>query len=172
MLPTSTQLMNGHDTSAETAYNAFVGWENTSDDNPMVSALYSVENVDAVSRAITSALTGVHPENKKIIVPNETIIQMLSNIYLNGTRPNIGDIHSRFIVPQNQPRCDLRSINNQTINILVRAIKDEFQVTENNKRLSIWSTVYGDFNEQGLRAHAPIKIRRRHPQYMAFNMNY
>ena len=31
---------------------------------------------------------------------------------------------------------------------------------------------YGDFNKEGLRAYPPIKLRNKHPQYMAFNMNY
>lgn len=172
MLPTSSQLSNYHDTGLENAYNAFVGWSNTSDNDMFLCALYSASNIDSLSKAITEALQGVHPENKRIIVPNDIIVQMLSNVYRNGTRPNIGDIHSRYIVPQNEPRCDIRSINNQTINIIVRSIKDEFEVTENNKRLSVWSTLYGDFNKEGLRSHPPIKIRRRHPQYMAFNMNY
>ena len=43
---------------------------------------------------------------------------------------------------------------------------------EENHKLSVWNTIYGEFNEKGLRAHPPIKIRKKHPQYMAFNMNY
>ena len=43
---------------------------------------------------------------------------------------------------------------------------------EANKKLTIWNTVYGDFNKEGLRGHSQIKIREKHPQYMAFNMNY
>ena len=41
-----------------------------------------------------------------------------------------------------------------------------------NNTLDIWNTVYGDFNKAGLRAHPKIKLREKHPQYMAFNMNY
>ena len=38
---------------------------------------------------------------------------------------------------------------------------------------NIWTgTLYGDFNKAGLRRHPKIKLRERHPQYMAFNMNY
>ena len=35
---------------------------------------------------------------------------------------------------------------------------------ENNKKLTIWTTVFGDFNSHGLRSHAPIKLRERKPQ--------
>ena len=51
-------------------------------------------------------------------------------------------------------------------------LKTQFEVEANNKKLTIWNSLYGDFNDQGLRAHPPIKIRKKHGQYMAFNMKY
>jgi len=51
-------------------------------------------------------------------------------------------------------------------------IKNQMEMEQANKKLTVWTTLLGDFNKEGLRAHAPIKLRRRHPQYMAFNMNY
>jgi hypothetical protein len=75
-------------------------------------------------------------------------------------------------VPQAQARCDMRSIINQTINIITSQIRNEMEMAQNNKKLTVWTTLLGDFNKEGLRSHAPIKIRRKHPQYMAFNMNY
>jgi len=171
-LPSWSQLQNYKNTSYDTSYNAFVGWENTIAGDCMVNTLFSEQNIMSLQNAIKDALHGVDPTGKNIIVTPEQITGVLSTTYRNSTRPNIGDIHSRFIVPQNEPRCDLRSINNQTMNIIIRTIRDEIETAENNKKLSIWSTVYGDFNKEGLRAHPPIKIRRKHPQYMAFNMKY
>jgi len=171
-LPSWSQLQNYKNTSYDTSYNAFVGWENTIAGDCMVNTLFSEQNIMSLQNAIKDALHGVDPTGKSIIVTPEQITGVLSTTYRNSTRPNIGDIHSRFIVPQNEPRCDLRSINNQTMNIIIRTIRDEIETAENNKKLSIWSTVYGDFNKEGLRAHPPIKIRRKHPQYMAFNMKY
>jgi hypothetical protein len=43
---------------------------------------------------------------------------------------------------------------------------------ENNKKLTIWTTVLGDFNEHGLRSYAPIKIRENNINKVRFNMNY
>jgi hypothetical protein len=43
---------------------------------------------------------------------------------------------------------------------------------ECNSKLSAWTTILGDFNEHGLRRHAPIKLREKRPMPMAFNMNY
>jgi hypothetical protein len=171
-LPTWTELQNYRENPNNSAYNAFVGWENTSAGDCGYDTLFSGENIQAISEAVSRALEGVDPQQKTIVVAPDRIVQVLSNMYQNSTRPQIGDIHSRYIIPQAQPRCDLRSVINQTINVIVRSIRDEIETTENNKKLSVWSTVYGDFNKEGLRAHGPIKIRRKHPQYMAFHMKY
>lgn len=149
-----------------------VGWDITSEGNEKVAFLFSQKNLDYLSETISDALTGVDPQDRRIIVPHDKICNVLNSVYRNGTRPNVGDIHSRYIVSSIQTRNDLRDINNQTIGIIVSAIKDEVETTENNKRLTVWNTLYGDFNQAGLRQHPIIKIRKRHPQYMAFNMNY
>jgi NAD-dependent SIR2 family protein deacetylase len=171
-LPTYSGLQNYHDTYAEQNYMAHVGWSNTSDDDKGLQLLLSVENIENLSRVITQQLSNIDPLHRRIGVTNEEIASVLSSIYRNGTRSNIGDIYSRYIIPQSEPRCDLRTICNQTIQVIVSTIRDEIETIEKNKKLTVWNTLYGDFNKQGLRAHAPIKIRRKHPQYMAFNMKY
>jgi hypothetical protein len=151
---------------------ANVGWEETSAGNCELNSMYSEPQLEAMSKAITKLLEGVDPENRPIIVSNENIASVMSNVYRFGTRTNIGDIYSRFIVPQAEARNDMRTIMNQTINIIVGNIKNQMEMEQANKKLTVWTTLLGDFNKEGLRAHAPIKLRRRHPQYMAFNMNY
>jgi len=168
-LPNWTTLNN---TSYNGNYMANVGWEQTSSGNCELNSLYSDAVLDSISQTITRALDGVDPQGKKLYVSKENIASVISNVYRFGTRQNIGDIHSRFIVPQAEPRCDMRSIINQTINIIVNNIKDQMEMEQNNKKLTVWTTLLGDFNKEGLRFHPPIKIRRKHPQYMAFNMNY
>ena len=52
-------------------------------------------------------------------------------------------------------------------------LKNTIEIEQCNNKLDIWNgTLYGDFNKAGLRRHPKIKLRERHPQYMAFNMNY
>lgn len=150
----------------------YVGWDHTIDDNEKYAFIFSQKNMDYLSATISDALRGVDPQNRKIIIPDDKIANVLSTVYKYGTRTNVGDIHSRYIVGPIETRNDIKDINNQTINIIVSAIRDEVEMTENNKNLSTWVQIYGDFNKNGLRAHAPIKIRKRHPMYMAFNMNY
>lgn len=150
----------------------YVGWDHTVEDNEKYAFIFSQKNMDYLSSTISDALRGVDPQNRRIIIPDDKIANVLSTVYKYGTRANIGDIHGRFIVGSIETRNDIKDINNQTINIIVSAIRDEVEMTENNKTLSTWVQLYGDFNKNGLRAHAPIKIRRRTPQRMMFNMNY
>ena len=171
-LPSYSELNNYLDTSHDFGYQSFVCWENTSANNAGLKFLYSVENLTNLQKIITKSLTGVHPEGKDIIVPIENIANALSNIYQNANRTQIGDIYSRYIIPQATPRNDIETINKQTIQVIVNMLRVQFETEENNKKLTVWNTVYGDFNKEGLRAHPPIKLRNRHPQYMAFNMNY
>jgi hypothetical protein len=150
-----------------------VGWDLTKEDNAKYAFVFSQENMDYLSATISDALRGVDPQNRKIIIPDDKIANVLSTVYKYATRANIGDIHSRFIVGPTETRNDIKNINNQTINIIVSAIRDEVEMAEQNKTLSVWDqSLLGDFNRQGIRAHAPIKIRKRTPQRMAFNMNY
>jgi len=142
------------------------------DQDPNLVYLLSFENINTMSQQITKALDGVDPLGRKIIISPEQIASMVSSVYRFGTRPNIGDIHSRYIIPPSQSRCDIRSIINQTLNIIITQIRDQVEMETNNKKLTIWTTLLGDFNSHGLRSHAPLKIKHKHPQYMAFNMNY
>lgn len=171
-LLTWSNLQNTNETPYNSSYMAYVGWQNTSNDDPTITYLFSEANLMALQAQIAHALQGVEPQGREIRVTLPRIAEVLSNMYQNATRTRVGDIYSRYIVPQDQNRCDVREINNLTINVIVRAVKDEYETIANNQRLTVWSTLLGDFNKEGLRSHPPIKIRRRHPQYMAFNMNY
>jgi hypothetical protein len=84
----------------------------------------------------------------------------------------VGDIFSRYQVVEESGRDDYRDMIARTIEISVSQIRTQLEMEENNNKLSIWNTVLGDFNENGLRSHAPIKTRKRKPDSMLFNMNY
>jgi len=150
----------------------FVGWDTTVRGDEKVAFIFSRENIDYLSSAISEALQGLDPEGRTIVIPDDKICNVLNSVYRSGTRPNVGDMYTRYNIPSIQTRNDIRDMNNQTIGIIVSYIKNEIEMTENNKKLTVWNTLYGDFNKEGLRAHPPIKIRKRHGQYMAFNMNY
>lgn len=158
--------------SADQNFLSHVGWDYTSSNSSVLNYLFSDSTLNLLSSQITQALRGVDPQGRNIIIPHDKIANVLSSVYSFGTRTNIGDIYTHDTIPSIENRNDVRNILNQTINIIVSSIKDEIEVIEQNKKLSVWTTVLGDFNDHGLRSYAPIKIRERHPQYMAFNMNY
>lgn len=156
----------------DTDFQAHVGWEQTSSDSEALAYLFADSTLNVISNQISDALRGVDPQGRRIIIPVDKISNVLSSVYRFGTRTDIGAIYSKDTIPNIEERNDIRNFINQTITIVVSAIRDEIEMTENNKKLSIWDTVLGDFNSQGLRQHPPIKLRNKHPQYMAFNMNY
>ena len=151
---------------------AFVGYEQNAAQMPLTQFLFSKENLDALSTIITDVCRDLDEQGRDIVVPPTTIAGVLSSVLRNGTRTHVGDIFTRYTIPQAHARNDADNINLQTINIITSTVRNEFETVRNNKRLSVWNTVLGDFNQQGLRAYPPIKIRERAPQRMMFNMNY
>ncbi len=147
---------------------AFVGYE----DNIAIRQLFSIENLNKISNKITQLLTGVEPSGRPIQVPKDTISSVLSNIYMNFNAISTGDIYSRYIVPSNQPQNTIAYITDQAIEVIVSSVRADYQMRETNSKLTAWTTVLGDFNEQGLRSHSIIKIQEKRPNPMEFNMNY
>jgi len=151
----------------------YVGW-NTS--GAIYSSCYSKfmsdETVHIISCKLTELLAGVDPNNRPIKVSNRVIYHMMGQIY-NSFRPATGDIYGRYNVPNGMgPVSYVQSMIDQTIEVIFSTIRSEKAMEECNSKLSVWTTILGDFNEHGLRQHAPIKIQEKRPQPMQFNMNY
>lgn len=149
--------------------NGYVGWSGTQSIN--YEYLFSNEMLSFLQSKITELLQGVDDANRPIIVPIENIRSVLYQCY-DSFVPNAGDIYSRYIIDKDQPRNDIRDIVDRAVNIIVTQIRNEIETIRNNRRLSIWSTLYGDFNKQGLRQHSVIKVRKRGPERFQFNMRY
>lgn len=138
-----------------------------------VNYLFSQENIKEMSRKISSILEGVDPLNRKIIVPDETIISVLNSVYQNFT-PNVGSIYGRYNMAPLELDID-NSTNNimyQTIEIIVSDVKNNIGMEEENSALSVWTTVLGDFNEHGLMQHPKIKLKNKRPTAGLFHMHY
>ena len=140
--------------------------------NECENILFKPETIRQISNKLTYLLRGVDPDGKKIIVTDDVIYNTLSGVFANY-RPVVGDIYSRFQIMNNElERNDVQDMINQTIQIIYVYLRNEIAMEENNKKLTIWTTIYGDFNKHGLRQTPPIKVRRRRPDPMLFNMNY
>jgi hypothetical protein len=155
---------------ATNADRKFIGWDTSR--NESFTTLFNKDNVAVYQSRITELLQGVEPTGRPIIVPIDTILSVLYQCY-ESNRPQVGDIYSRYIQAEyTVSRDDLSDIVNRAMNIIVSTIRTEYGVLECNKRLTVWNTVLGEFNKEGLRSHSQIKLRRKRPEPMQFNMNY
>ena len=153
-------------------YYRFVGWEFTQQNNPSYSALFNKKTVIDIQAKLATLLQGVDRYNRPIIVSEENICNIMSEVF-STYRPPTGDIHSRYIVPSGFGEQNMvADIIDKTIQVIFNTVKNELLIEQNNEKLTIWTTVYGDFNTHGLRQHAPIKTQNKHPDRMQFNMNY
>lgn len=151
-------------------YYRYVGW---SESNNCIKDYFKLQTVETISKKISDLLQGVDPSGKRIVVPNSTIYSVLSQIY-NSYRPPTGDIYGRYNVPTDTPENYVQDLIDQTIEVIVVDVKNNIGVDEANSKLSIWNTVYGDFNNCGLRQFPPIKIREKNTNFrgMVQFMNY
>jgi len=149
----------------------YVGWDYTSQ-NQGIEALFCPSTIAKISATITELLEGVEKDGKSIIVTDKVICNVLSSIVANQSRGTIGDIHSRYIIPQKEPGYYTTSIIDRTIETIVSYVKSEEGMLETNQSLSIWNSILGGQNKLGLLPHSKIKLQEKHPQHMAFHMNY
>lgn len=153
-------------------YLKYVGWKNTVQDNGGYAQLFTRENLERMQKKITELLEGVDRNGRNIIVPLDKIAHIVTQV-LNSNNPIVGDIYTRYIIQGiEEYRNDVRDIIDRSINIIVSQVRDTLEVEQNNKELTVWTTVYGDFNEHSLRQHPPIKLKKRRSDRMFFNMNY
>jgi hypothetical protein len=144
----------------------------TEDGNPCIQKYFSNNTVQTIKKKVTELTLGVDPQNRPIVVSDDVICNLMSEIY-NSFRPATGDIFTRYIIPSGTTSVSyVNDMINQVIEVLVSNIKNTTMMDENNKKLTVWTTVLGDFNEHNLRSHSVIKVRNKRPAPFQFNMNY
>ena len=155
---------------ADYNYIRHPGWK---EGNICIRKYFSPQITRIISRKITQLLQGVDKENRPIIVPDDTIHNVLNNVY-TAYRPPTKDIYGRYNIPTYNPENDVQNMIDQTIEIITSDVRANLGMQQCNEALSAWTTVFGDFNEHGLRQHAPIKIRERNTSHrgMVSFMNY
>ncbi len=134
--------------------------------------LYTKKSVTFIQKKVSEYLIGVDSKNRTIIPSEKIVISVIFCIKKNYRPKEIGDIYGRFLVIDDNYRNDYDAIIDQAISILVRNISTELGMEEHNSKLSIWTTVLGDFNEHGLRSHSTIKIRNKRPDPYLISMRY
>ena len=140
-------------------------------DNKCIQEYFNNKTVKTIQRKVTELTLGVDPQNRPFKVTDRVICSLMSQIY-ESFRPSTGDIHSRYIVPGYGQQNYVNDMINQVIEIIVSDIKINVETDENNKKLTAWTTVLGDFNKHNLRGHSIIKVQNKRPASFQFNMNY
>jgi hypothetical protein len=148
-------------------YIKYVGYNQSS----CIKEFYSKHNVDKISQKITELLEGVDKNNRSILVPDKTIYSVMNSV-CDNFMPETGDIYTRYNIASSSPVNDIQRMIDETINIITTDVKVNLGMDECNSKLSIWTTILGDFNKHGLRSHGPIKLKMNRGKQMAFNMNY
>jgi len=151
--------------------NQYVGWEQQVNWNPFLSKLFSKYTVNVIQKKTSEYLEGLDDQGRTIIPSDKVVETALFGVFQNH-RPATGDIYGKYTVNNDNSRDDYTYIVDQTISLLVRGIRNDIEMTQNNSKLTIWTTVLGDFNEHGLRQYAPIKLRNKRPDPMLFHMRY
>ncbi len=146
-----------------------VGWDHTRDASELANQIFCPANVTRVSKRITETLRGVREAD--IVVPDKTIRDVLSSFFEQGTRTALGDVYTKDHTDLTQNY--FNDVVSQTITVISNQIRNEFEVQDINRKLNRWdATVLGEGNKLGLRQHAPLKIREKHPAMGQFMMNY
>jgi hypothetical protein len=143
-----------------------VGYQNT---NAAIEGFFSLETAKLISLKVTELLRDFYPAG--IIVPCERVVEVMNDIY-RAYRPSTGDIFTRYNISSNENNNMVDEMINQVIQVIASNIKNSLQTEQQNSKLDNWVVLFGDFNEWGLRQHAPIKTRNKKPKTMLFNMNY
>lgn len=138
--------------------------------NDLSVLFFTEKNIQIISQAVTDLTRNVDLYKRPIVVPRERIKDVMDNVYLNY-RPQVHDIYTKYHMDPNNDN-DVDRMLRQVIDIIVSTVRNTLTIENNNARLTKWATLRGDFNQWGLRSHAPIKLKKRRPTTFQFNMNY
>ena len=147
----------------------YVGWKQSEQDFDKV--FFSIDTVNKISDRLKELLKCLRKDCRPIIVTNKVISHMMSEVFRKN-RPQLGDMYTMFTIPPEKFRNDLETMSDMVVEIIFNTIKTEYEIEQNNKGLTIWTSVLGDFNKHGLRQFSKIKINEKNINKVRFNMNY
>jgi hypothetical protein len=155
------------------AFTQYVGYTGGLSDI-IVNEYFTPRTVAYISAKVSGLLKGILPDGRNIVIADKVICSVMSNIYENSMPSRVGDIYSRYNIPSGETEGYISNLVSQCIQAISSDTRNYLEMEEQNKKLSIWDTVLGDFNQHGLRAHAPIKIREKNTNHrgMVGFMNY
>ncbi len=146
------------------AQQKYINWDTLSR-TPELKFLYSKDTCQWCQEQIRLALKEMYPERPSVLVTEPVIQGLLFSVFEDHKQNfrRVGDIYTRYIQPIELQRNDVQEILEKVVRTAVNQIRTEWQTIENNQKLTVWNTLYGEHNPEGLRAHPTIKINHRRP---------
>lgn len=133
--------------------------------NDYINNYFSQNNVNFISKKVTELLKGLDEYGRDIVVTDRRILEVMNTVYRLYT-PAIGFDQRRTVEKY------ISDMIGQCIRRIVDDVSYTIGYAQCQSKKTIWTTVLGDFNAEGLRSHAPIKLRNKRPNSFEFNMNY
>ena len=98
------------------------------DDSDIISKqFFSKKTIDVISKKCSELLMGVDPKNRKIIIPDKTICEVMSSVK-ESYRPSTGCIHSRYTVPVKNNLDVIQDMSNEVIEIITSDVKNNIGI--------------------------------------------
>jgi hypothetical protein len=163
------ELYNAEGNLYDLNFQRYVGWQVT--ESEFDRKFFSKETVAYINSKLFSLLKCLRKDGRPIVVNSDVIINVMSTAY-ETYRPQLGNGYFMYTQPQETPRNDFETLTDIVIEIVYNNIKTEYEMQEENKKLTIWNSVLGDFNQHGLRQHSILKINDNNINKVRFNMNY
>jgi hypothetical protein len=147
----------------------FIGWQQS--EQGFDKVFFSMKNLRSISERLKDLLKCLRKDGRPMIVADRVIAHVMSEVF-NKNRPQLGDMYTMLIIPAAEQRDDLKTMNDMVVQIIFNNIKTEYEMEENNRGLTVWTTVLGDFNKHGLRQYTDMKLNEKNINKVRFNMNY
>lgn len=136
------------------------------DENPVIKEFYSKKYVDYISKKSTELLKGVDEYGRDIVVPDRRILEVMNTVEQSY------NFATGFDAPEISAYGYIRKMVEDCIERIVYDVTNTLGIEQCNNKKTVWTTVLGDFNKEGLKSHSSIKIREKHPSLFQINMRY
>ena len=135
------------------------------DDQDYIKHYFSKETVDHISERVTQGTKGVDDRGRDIVVPTDKILWVMDQVYESY------NFQQGFDTNMKKDEY-IKNMIGQTIVRIIYDIKNVLGYEQCMNKYTVYSTILGDFNEKGLRSHAPIKLKEKRPNSFEFHMRY
>lgn len=147
----------------------YVGWSVTRGE--LDKRFFTQKTLQDISNQLATLLKCLRKDGRPVVVADKVIAHMMSEVF-SKNRPQLGNAYFMYNISAAKPRDDYETMKEMVIEMIYNNIKTEYEMEQNNRSLTVWTTVLGDFNKQGLRQYSNLKINEKNINKVRFNMNY